>query len=290
MTSTMTISPKQLVNNTVELASLPTVIMQAMELLNDPNASAPDIGNVIQKDPALTAKLLKIVNSAFYGFPSRIETVSRAITVVGTLELTDLVLGSSAIELFEHIPNELVDMQQFWEHSLYCGAVARTLAQRLRSPNSERCFVFGLLHNIGSLILYRECPKQARAALEQAATSNSSIQAAEQEIFGFDHGAVGAELMRSWKLPEGFIEITMHHHQPMQAERYRLETTTIHLADVIAGIAEKHPNNSGQITTLEDGSWELIGLSSDATESVIEEADVRFAEALPVLLPKSQAA
>ena len=137
----MTLAAKDLVNDTVELASLPNVVMRAMEVLNHPHTSASAIGEIIGEDPALTTRLLRIVNSAFYGFPSRIDTISRAITIVGTLELTDLILGSSAIQVFYRLPNQLINMQGFWEHSLYSGVVARVLARYLRAPNTERCFV-----------------------------------------------------------------------------------------------------------------------------------------------------
>jgi len=157
-----------LISDTVEVASLPAVVMKAMEMLNNPNTPASEIGQIISQDPALSVRLLKIVNSAFYGFPSRIDTISRAITIIGTLELTDLITGSSAIHTFEKIPNQLVNMETFWKHSLYTGVVTRILAHNLRAPNTERCFVMGLLHDIGALILYRQQPDQSRQALELA--------------------------------------------------------------------------------------------------------------------------
>ncbi len=281
---------KQLIDETLELASLPAVVMRAMELLNDPHTSASDIGAVVSQDPALSARLLKIVNSSFYGFPSRIDTISRAITIVGTLELTDLILGSSAISAFDRLPNQLIDMQKFWEHSLYAGVVARILARQLRAPNTERCFVMGLLHDIGSLVLYHRQPDKSRQALELANERSSPLHLAERELFGFDHGEVGAELMSAWKLPESFIEIAMHHHQPSAAERYRLETTTIHLADVITGMAYSTGSDTRQTANLEPGAWELTGLSVDIMETVIAEADAVFDSARAAILPGSKAA
>ncbi len=231
----MPIDAKDLITDTIELASLPSVVMTAMEMLNNPNTSASDIGEIISQDPALTIKLLKIVNSAFYGFPSRIETISRAITIVGTLELTDLILGSSAIQVFSRIPNQLINMRQFWEHSLYTAVVARILARHLRSPNTERCFVMGLLHDVGSLILFNQKPDEARQAMELSG-DNVPLHIAEREIFGFDHGTVGAELMLNWNLPSSFVTVARHHHQPSAADDHRLETATVHLADVITGM------------------------------------------------------
>ncbi len=286
----MATDAKDLITDTIELASLPSVVMTAMEMLDNPKTSASDIGEIISQDPGLTIKLLKIVNSAFYGFPSRIDTISRAITIVGTLELTDLILGSSAIQVFSRIPNRLVNMRQFWEHSLYTAVVARILARYLRAPNTERCFVMGLLHDVGSLIMYRQRPDESRQALEMAANNDIPVHIAECEIFGFDHGEVGAELMRSWNLPDSFITAARFHHQPSAADSHRLETATIHLADVIAGMVHTTTSTTTQTPPLEAGAWELTGLSVDIVETVSTEADTQFGEACAALLPRNEAA
>jgi len=285
----MPIDAKDLISETLELASLPAVVMTAMEMLNNPNTSASDIGEIISQDPALSIKLLKIVNSAFYGFPSQIDTIPRAITIVGTRELTDLILASSAIQVFSRLPNRLINMQQFWEHSLYTGVVARILARYLRAPNTERCFVMGLLHDVGALVLFRQKPDEAQRALEITGNDKVPLHIAEREVFGFDHGTVGAELMRRWNLPASFVAATRHHHQPSAAQRYRLETAIIHLADIITGMV--HPaTNDALPPVLEPGAWELTGLSVDIMEAVCAEADARFEEACAVILPHDNAA
>ncbi len=283
----MTLAARDLINDTVELASLPCVVMRAMELLNNPGTSASEVGEVITEDPALTIRLLKIVNSSFYGFPSHIDTIPRAITIIGTRELTDLILGSSAIRVFNRIPNQLVNMESFWAHSLYSGIVARILARYLRAPNTERCFVMGLLHDIGSLVLYRQQPENSRLALQLAADKSIPLSLAEREVLGFDHGEVGAELMQAWNLPDSFIEIARHHHEPSAAERYRLETASIHLADVISGMARGSEDSTDQIPMLEPGAWELTGLSTDIVGAIIDEANTQFEQARAAMLPTS---
>jgi putative nucleotidyltransferase with HDIG domain len=280
---------RDLIDDTLELASLPAVVLRALELLNAPDSSAADIGQVISEDPALSVRLLRIVNSSFYGFPSRIETISRAITIVGTLEITDLVLGSSAVEAFAGLPNDLIDMQQFWEHSLYAGVVARVLARHHRAPNTERFFVSGLLHDIGSLVLYHQRPAESRRALELA-RAGRPLHEVEREILGFDHSDVGAELMQAWNLPEAFIEAARHHHRPSEAQQFPLETAMVHLADVIAAGAHLTGSGTNQVPPLEPRAWELTGLALDITESVIEEADRQYADALAVILPPASAA
>ncbi len=286
----MTASARHLIDDSLELASLPAVVMQAVERLNDPDASATDISRVISQDPSLSTKLLKIVNSAFYGFPSRIDTISRAITVVGTLELTDLILGATAIQTFAKLPNQLIDMDRFWAHSLYTGIVSRLLARQLRAPNLERCFITGLLHDIGALIIYRYQPEQARQALELARQDGLPLQDAEQSVFGFDHAEVGAELMAAWHLPETFIETTRYHHAPSKAVNCRLEAATVHLADVIAGIAQHTGSGTEQAASLENSAWDLTGLSVDIIAALIADADAQFDSTCSVILPRSQAA
>ena len=207
-----------------------------------------------------------------------------------TTTLTDLILGSSAIQVFEKLPNQLINMDKYWGHSLYVAVVARILARQLRAPNTERCFVMGLLHDIGALILYRQQPVKSRQALELTMEQSIPLHIAEQRIFGFHHGEVGAELMRAWNLPDSFVEIAQRHHQPSSAESYRMETATIHLADVITGMAHSTASGSSQAAPLEAGAWEMTGLSVDIMEPVITQADAQFEEARAAILPHGKAA
>ncbi len=283
-------SAHDLVQGTLELASLPEVVMRTIDLINDPHTSAATIGQVLAEDPALTARLLKIVNSPFYGFPSRIDTVSRAITVIGTLELLDLILATSVIKAFRGIPTDLVDMDSFWEHSLYTGVVARILAGHMRAPNTERYFIAGLLHDIGALALYKQAPDIAATALTRARSEVAPLHEIEQQLLGFDHGEVGGELMRSWRLPETLVEAIRYHHTPQLAQEHRLDTALIHLADVIASAAHAPATDNGRVPPLDPATWELTGLNVNIIESVIAEADTQFADARAVILPRASAA
>lgn len=286
----MTNSAYDLVQGSLELASLPEVVMRTIDLINDPQTSAAEIGQVLAEDPALTARLLKIVNSPFYGFPSRIDTVSRAITVIGTLELLDLILATSVIKAFRGIPTDLVDMDSFWEHSLYTGVVARILAGHMRAPNTERYFIAGLLHDIGALVLYKRAPDIAAAALNRARNEIAPLHEIEQQLLGFDHGEVGGELMLSWHLPTTLIEATRYHHTPQLAQEHKLDTALIHLADVIACAVHNPATEHGRVPPMDPSAWELTGLKTHIMESVIIEADAQFADARAAILPKASAA
>ena len=280
----MTVSPRELITGAIDLPSLPEVVMRAIELVNDPEASAIDIGRVLSEDSALTARLLKIVNSPFYGFPSRIDTVSRAITVIGTLDLLDLILATSVVKMFSGVPNDLVSMDSFWKHSLYGGVVARLLAARSKQPNVEHFFVAGLLHDLGSLVIYRKLPELAREALLRARYNGIVLQQAEQELLGFDHAMVGAELIRTWKLPASLVEAVEFHHNPSQAPNYPLIAAVVHVADVIASAIRSGAGASEAAPPLDPAAWDRIGLPTLAIEALLIEADQQFGDAQSMIL------
>ena len=280
----MTVSPRELIIGAIDLPSLPEVVTRAIALVNDPESSAIDIGRILSEDTAMTARLLKIVNSPFYGFPSRIETVSRAITVIGTLDLLDLILATSVVKMFSGVPNDLVSMDSFWKHSLYSGVLARLLAARSKQPNVEHFFVAGLLHDLGSLVIYRKMPELAREALLRARYNGRVLREAEQEIMGFDHASVGAELMRMWKLPTSLVEAIEYHHNPSQAQHYPLVASVVHVADVIASTVRSCGGASEAAPPLDPIAWDLLKLPILAVEAILVEADQQFGDAQSMIL------
>ena len=221
------IDPYKLIRNDVDLPSLPIVYGQINETIKKPTSSAYDIGNVISKDAGLSARLLKIVNSTFYGFPSKIDTLSRAVTIVGTRQLSTLALGMNIINVFKDIPSDLIDMKSFWQHSIGCGIAARIIAGYKNIQNIERLFVAGLLHDIGRLILYSSIPIHARNALLKAKYADSLLHKEEHEIMGFDHTKIGGLLLKKWKLPISLENNVTYHHIP-QESKDPLEPAIVH--------------------------------------------------------------
>ena len=174
-----------LLEGDVGLASLPHIFTEINRVISDPRSSAIHVANVISKDPNLTTKLLRIVNSAFYGFPSKIDTISRAVTILGSKQLSTLALGTSVLEIFKDIPADLVDMKSFWEHSVACGAAARMIASYRNIVNTERLFVAGLLHDIGRLVTYKYLPQQGREMLFHAQRTDCLLTVGRVRSAGF---------------------------------------------------------------------------------------------------------
>jgi len=280
----------QLVEDVNKLVSLPEVCTRIHQMLEDPRFTSKDIGHVLSQDVDLTARLLKIVNSSFYGFPAKIDTIKRAITVIGNSELLVLVLATSSVMTFKNIPADLMNMATFWRHSVYTGVIARLMATKCNVLHSERLFVAGLLHDIGKLVILYKLPDEAREVLD--AVNNESEKNAvdedyltEEKILGFNHAEVGMEMLKVWNLPESLqISVGMH-HTPSKAENFQLESAIVHVSNVLASCSETNMEITEMLPYIDKDALSMTGLSEDDIEPILNEATPKFNEALELILP-----
>jgi HD-like signal output (HDOD) protein len=280
---------RDLINGTLDIPSLPMIFTRIDEAVNNPRSSLADIGRIISEDSSLTARLLKIVNSALYSFPNKIETISRAVTVVGTQQLRDLALATSVTKLFRGIPPDLIDMEAFWRHSIACGVAARVLAALKREANIERFFVAGILHDIGRLVLCIKNPDWMRAALGRCHASGELLYAVENEELGFDHAAVGRVLLESWKLPASLVETVAYHHNPEAATRFPIEAANVHLADIIAHAMQLGSSGERLVPLLSSVAWGRTGVAVGQLTGAIEQVDRQYHEAVEWMTPGGSA-
>lgn len=269
-------SPHDLFRRRILVPSLPRICTRLNEALEDPRTSTVEIAELLSSDPALTARLLRLVNSAVYGFPTRIETPSQAVMIIGTAHLCDLALTTSITRIFRDIPGDLVSMESFWRHSIACGLAARTLAGHRREPNVERFFVAGVLHDIGRLVLYQHAPDLARAALARARERDELLHVAERETIGFDHAVIGATLLRTWGLPASLEEAVAAHHDPRRSRRYPLESAVVHVADVVVHALQFGGSGERFVPPLDPAAWELLELPPAAIAGVVEEVETQY--------------
>jgi HD-like signal output (HDOD) protein len=276
----LTANPDDLLKGCIEVSSLPTIYCRINEAINNPGSSMADIGKIISDDPGLTLRLLRLVNSAFYGFPTKIETITQALVIIGTKQLRDLALATSIVSLFEGIPKEFVSMESFWRHSIACGIAAKTLAAYRREPNTERFFIAGLLHDIGRLILYKKAGDQIREALLRSQTGEGPLFLAEREILGFDHAVVGHKLLQGWNLPASLEEAVTFHHTPGRARRYPIETAVVHVADIVVNALQFGSSGERFVPTLDGEAWERIGFPASKLSSLVEHLDSQVNEVI----------
>lgn len=268
------------------LVSPPDICIKVTELLQSPDCSIHDLGEVILRDPNLTARLLRLVNSAAVGLRARVDTVSRAITVVGTRELHNMVLAISAVRTFRNLPSKLVSMDVFWRHAIYTGLLARLLGKHCGVLHPERLFIAGLLHDVGSLVLYRCLPDVAGELLLTAQGDEQVLCHAESDVLGFTHAELGGLLLATWNLPEALCEATTWHHEPGKAQAARLEACVVHVADVLAnrsGIAGFCEATS-PTAEIDPAAGALIGtFAVNDQDAITGEAGALLAETLAVL-------
>jgi HD-like signal output (HDOD) protein len=227
-------TPKSLVQSTHTLFSLPDVVIRVNQLISDPDTQTADLAEAILCDPGLAARLLRLVNSAYYGSRRRVETISHAIVLLGHRELRDLMVATVTANLFEGLPPEQVNMDRFWQHSIMCGIAARGLAQRHRLREGERFFTAGLLHGVGKLILYSQYPERYRKVLQLAGDNEQARVVAERQVFGFTYAELSAELLKSWRLLDQMHAAIAHHLEPSKALDHRREAAILNVAVQIA--------------------------------------------------------
>lgn len=195
------------------LTSPPNIYFELQKVIDDPLKSLTDAGRIIENDPALSMRLLKMVNSAFFGFSGEVTTINRAITLVGIKELQNLVLATVVIDKFSSMPGGLLSMHDFWASSLLCALFSKELCRyKNNTCDLDVMFVCGLLHDIGQLVFYRKIPVLAREVGLLVETTDINEIQAEIKIIGFDHYQTGAELARLWKLPDIIITSMAEHN------------------------------------------------------------------------------
>lgn len=279
---------RDIVSSEVKLVSFPDIYFKIRQVLDSPTSSAAQVADVISKDTSLSAKLLKLVNSPFYGLPQRIDSISRAVMVIGGQEISTLALGISAINVFKDIPAELLNMRTFWEHSVAVGVFARTLGRAMRHGAGERLFVSGILHDIGRLIIFKKLPHAAVEAIYYAKANQTPLYVAENDVVGFAHPLVGGLLLRAWKFPEPLVAMVACHHKPA-ACRDNVEPAILHVADIMAVAMGLTPPASSMVPTLDPEAWAALGLTPEVLPEVLEDSLQQIGDIVSAFFPGRKA-
>lgn len=274
------LDPARLISGAARLASMPKIVDKVLQALNDPHVSYAYVGELIGKDVGLSAKLLKLVNSALFAFPEPVESISRAVSVVGINKLTSLALGVSLIDHFGPVPQNALDMRSFWQHSLACAVLARLLATASGHPEEERAFVGGLLHDIGRLVMLSSQSRLSVLAMAAAWEESAPLYETESRVWGFHHARLGGKLLTVWKFPPGLIQAVERHHDPDDQD-----SALVHLADVMAHALGLGRSGSPLAPPLSAWAWDQLELSSGALAAVAAQAQHQLADIGNILLP-----
>jgi putative nucleotidyltransferase with HDIG domain len=255
-----------------DLPTLPRTVLKISELVNDPTSSAKDLSRIITDDQVLTARLLKLVNSSFYGFPQRISTVTGAIVLLGFDAIRNLLLTTSVFDVFSDDKQKgSMGQERFWDHSLGCAVGAKVIGNHMRYDRLEELFVAGLLHDIGKIVEMMFFPKEFAKVARLVARENMLILAAEEAVLGYSHAEVGKLLGQRWNLPPKLIDVIANHHQPGFAGRFMIEAAIIHLADILCRALNIGSGGDRKIPPLDSFAWEMLKIKTNTIEPIMEE-------------------
>ncbi len=250
------------------LPTPPMVFSQIQKVLNNPNTSAFDIAAILQEDPAISAKVLKLTNSAYYGLPNEVESVKQAVVIVGLEAIKNLVLSASVFDAFssEQLDKEYQDL--FWRHSLGTAFASRLLAHKLKAKatfDAEAAFSGGMLHDIGKMVISVYMSDEASKIAElKKQKSDTSDHAIEEEVLGYNHMQIGALLGKEWKLPQKLIEAVSFHHYPQINESDNNLPYLICLANYLTHLTfDYDPEVNNHIEPIEEGVFTFVGTTRD---------------------------
>lgn len=266
-----------------QLISLPEVYLRLKNLLDEPDFAMAEVVVAISRDPAVTARLLRMANSSFYGFTTKVETVSRAVILIGARQVHDLLSATLVAETFKGMTCDVMDMHRFWRRSVYCAIATRQLAGLCSDLSRERFFIAGLLHDIGHLVMYQVIPELSQQALLLAKESGEPVSRKERELLGFDHAIINAELMHQWSLPESLQEMMQFHLEPEKAQNYPRETALVYLGALVAAANDEDRGWEEPLFGVQAFVWEVTGLTPEICMSLEEASEQQVEETIHLI-------
>jgi HD-like signal output (HDOD) protein len=264
-----------------EISSLPEITTKIVQVVEDQKATAHDMHEIVRTDPALAAKILKVVNSAFYGLPSQIASLDRAILMLGLSAVKNIALAASLSRLFNaDALSDQFGARDLWRHCVAVGVSARLLASAGRSAQTDEAFVAGLVHDMGLIVMQQLFPAKVKEAAERCFNQPQDFCACEEAVIGADHQAFGGALAAKWKFPPGLRYAIAYHHDPRALQpEFRRVASTIMLADTLCCQARYGFWISAQTQVVTDELLETVGLGQESVDQVREELPQRVEEA-----------
>ncbi len=253
------------VERTNAIPTIPLVIKKILRAVENPATSPAAVSKLVSSDPALTAKILKVINAAMYGFVARIASVNQAVVLLGMNVVRALLIGVSMFEMMEQTAMGL------WKHSLGCAIVAKLLAQKKGMFDPEEASVAGLLHDIGKVVLSVQYPKEYQLAVTAASERSMFLSDAEIEVFTINHATAGAYFANTWRLPKFVVESIRYHHQPSLTRTAPIHAATVHMADILVKAYNVGFSGDPFVPTVHQSAWELFDFNEAQMKDLFSE-------------------
>ena len=269
-----------------EQISMPEIYRDIRLLIEQQDSDINAFVELIENDSALSVRLLRIANSPYFGYPKRAADLYQAVSLIGIMQLHDLVLNSLSFRTLASLPQQIINLEAFWRYSIECGIAARTLAQFAQIIPINPFFTLGLLHEIGHAVMFVKEPERSLQAIDQAKSAQKdAITQIEREVFGFDYTQAGCVLMKLWHLPEMYQQVTAYHLNPDRANStHQQAVNIIHLAHMLC------QNRSSEykqelIDRVKQTDPQLAKLPDNISEIVLKEIEANTDTVLNMLWP-----
>jgi len=263
---------EEIVRGVNDLPTMPWVVTRVISLTNDPNSSVNELNEVICQDQSLTAKVLRLSNSAYYGYSRRIATVVDAIGILGFNAIRNLVMAAHTYNILKkEVKGYQIAPGDIWRHSMTCAIAARAIARRVRYPAPEQAFIAGLLHDIGKVILSVYVAEVYDEINRRVHEEQQPFSVVEQEVLGFTHAAVGARVADKWNLPADHVEAIACHHTPMDARENPRLAAIVHIADAVSMSMGIGLGGDGLYYPFAGQALALVGLNEADVDVIMSE-------------------
>ncbi len=250
-----------------ELPTLSLVAQKVISLTKDPKSSAADLQKVIKADTALTAKVLKIVNSAYYGFPSSITSISQAIVILGFKTVRNLAMS---VSILENVFKNATGYEDIWEHSVVTAITSQTVAEKFKYINVEEVFIAGIIHDIGKIILSTYFPETMKEVLEYSSDHSITFYEAEKQILDTNHALIGGWLLRRWEFPQSLINAIKYHHSFNKILEDDI-VKYVYFGDIVARLMG-YSSGDNVVSTIDFEIWKKSGLTVSILRDIINDS------------------
>lgn len=270
---------RRIVERIQNLPTLPQVVTQILKLVNDPDSNAGDIQGILSRDQSLTAKVMRLVNSSFYGYAGKIKTLQQAVVILGFDTIKSVALSATIFSAFSGKGRASFDRDAFWHHAIATGIASRLLAAEVKSKETEEAFLAGIIHDIGKVVLDEYAPVEFDRVLQYVEQNNVLIYEAERKVLGSSHAQVGRWLATKWNLPADLVDVIFYHHQPGNAVKAPALTSIVHVADILARTARIGSGGDKKVPPLDPAAWQTLGLTETGTKKVLTILPSEFSKA-----------
>lgn len=272
-------SIEEIIDSLSDISALSDVVAKLTRLVADPGATAADINDALSRDPGLSAKILKLVNSPYYGFSRRIATITSAVVILGFTQVRNLALSAFVFDKFVSSGSRFgFDLHRFWKHSLGVAFCAEQLSGGIDARLAEDAFICGLLHDLGKCVMAQQAPSDLEKVMEAVVRGDILFYDAERAALSYDHALLGAAVMERWNLPEVLVQVIRNHHAPSPAVEAATLTRIVNAADILARSLLMGSGGDGRIPRLREDVWDGLGLDWEVMETAAFRAGGEFRE------------